>query len=94
MNKFKAKVMFVAIFVLLSSCATGSWQHGSGQSSNTSYDESSCQSYSATKVPIYICANPLMCVGDEIGRVWSDIANRENAFKSCMHKKGYRYVTE
>jgi len=35
-----------------------------------------------------------MCVGDEIGRVWSDIANRENAFKSCMHQKGYRYITE
>ena len=94
MEKFMGKIVPFIIFMLLSACATGSWQHRSGQNSSASYDQSSCESYAAAKVPIYICRNPLMCVGDEIGRVWGDIARRDSTFQHCMHQKGYQYVEE
>ena len=95
MAKNKITKVFILIALLsLNACATGTWKHNSGSSSNLSYDGGFCETQANSMVPIYICANPFMCVGEEIGRVWGDIAKRENAFKNCMHKKGYRYVEQ
>ena len=85
------KILSLLIFVLLISCASGSWHHRSGSNKNFTYHTGYCKSLANSKSPIYICRNPFMCAPDEISIVLMDLAENESTFKSCMYKEGYNY---
>ena len=85
------RILNLLIFVLLTSCAAGTWDHRSGNNSDLNYHSGYCRSFANSKAPIYICRNPLMCAPDEISIVLMDWAENESNYKNCMYTKGYNY---
>ena len=85
------KIMLLIIFSLLTSCATGTWDHRSGKNSNLNFDKGYCRSFANSRSPTYLCKNPFYCESDE----WSDaivsIAQNTATFDHCMYGKGYDY---
>jgi len=85
------KFIFLPILFFLLSCATGTWNHRSGNNSDLNYHSGYCRSFANSKAPIYICRNPFMCASDEISIVLMDWAENESTYKNCMYTKGYNY---
>lgn len=82
------KILIILVFLVLTSCST-TYSHRSGNNSNLEADSRYCNSQAKLIAPVYICRNPLMCAQDEIGTVWTSIAQNEAAIDQCMQKKGY-----
>lgn len=82
------KILIILVFLILTSCST-TYSHRSGNNSNLEADTRYCSSQSKLVAPVYLCRNPLMCAPDEIGTVWSSIAQNEAAYDQCMLSKGY-----
>ena len=76
---------------MLTSCATGSWQSREGSNSNLNIDTGYCKSLAASRYPIYICRNPLMCAPEEFNKAIASVTQNEATFKNCMYTKGYYY---
>tara|TARA_A100001015_G_scaffold267952_1_gene318434 strand:- start:558 stop:833 length:276 start_codon:yes stop_codon:yes gene_type:complete len=88
--KTNLKCSFLILF--LSSCASGNWQHQSGNNTNLSLDKNFCNSFADSRFPTYLCKNPLMCAPEETSLVISSIAENDAAYRNCMYGKGYNLV--
>ena len=88
---FNKTRIWIGVFsiVLLSSCAT-TWSHRSGNNNNLDTDKRYCNTQAKIQAPTYICRNPLMCAPDEVGTVWTSIAQNDAAYDQCMISKGYQ----
>jgi len=82
---------YLLIFLMLASCATGSWQSREGSNSNLNIDTGYCKSSANSRYPIYICRNPFMCAPDETNKAISSITQNSATLKNCMYEKGYYY---
>ncbi|MDA1181826.1 MAG: hypothetical protein O3C64_05635 [Proteobacteria bacterium] len=83
------RILFkVLILLLLASCAS-TYSHRSGNNSNLDADSRYCSSQAKLVAPVYLCRNPLMCAPDEVGTVWTSIAQNDAAYDQCMQTKGY-----
>ena len=85
------KFFYITILLILVSCATGTWEKRSGNTSNLKYDSGYCQSLANSRYPIYICRNPLMCAPDETNKAISSITQNTATFDNCMYTNGYFY---
>ena len=83
-NKF-----VILIFIFFTACQSN-WTSVSGNNSNLSNDKRYCSASADAAVPIYMCRNPLMCAPDEVGTVWTSIAQNDAAYDQCMISKGYQ----
>ncbi len=86
--KFLINIM---LLIVLSSCASGTWSHHSGDNKSFSRDIGYCKALARSQFPGYICRNPLMCAPDETNIVLDQLIGYEATFKKCMYKKGYDY---
>ena len=68
------KLIYIIIFSLLTSCATGTYTSRDGDNSNLNHDTLYCKSLARSKHPGYICKNPLMCTMEEVNIVLNDLS--------------------
>ena len=85
------KIINIMLFVLLTSCATGTYTSRDGDNSNLNHDTLLCKSLARSKHPGYICKNPLMCTMEEVNIVLNDLTQYQAVFQNCMLRKGYKY---
>ena len=85
------KLIYIILFALLTSCATGNYTNRSGDNSNLSFDTRFCKSLARSLHPGYICKNPLMCTMEETNIVINDLTQYHAVFQNCMHSKNYDY---
>ena len=85
------KVIIIMLFVLLTSCTTGTYTSRNGDNSNLNHDTLYCKSLARSKHPGYICKNPLMCTMEEVNIVLNDLTQYQAVFQNCMLRKGYNY---
>ena len=83
------RLLILLSIIFLTSCAT-TYSHRSGNNSNLDTDKRFCDAHSKSVAPVYICRNPLMCAPDEVGTVWTSIAQNDAAYDQCMISKGYQ----
>ena len=84
------KIMVLTLF-LLTSCATGTWDHLSGNNSNLNFDKGYCRSLANSKSPTHLCRDPFYCETDEWSETIVSIAKNTSTFDHCMYKRGYKY---
>ncbi len=84
-------IINILLISLLTSCASGTWSHHSGNNNSISRDNGYCKALARSQYPGYICRNPLMCDPDETNKVLDQLIGYEATFKTCMYKKGYDY---
>ena len=82
------KIMVLTLF-LLTSCATGTWDHLSGNNSNLNFDKGYCRSLANSKSPTHLCRDPFYCEPDEWSETIVSIAKNNSTFDHCMYKRGY-----
>jgi len=82
------KIMVLTLF-LLTSCATGTWDHLSGNNSNLNFDKGYCRSLANSKSPTHLCRDPFYCEPDEWSETIVSIAKNTSTFDHCMYKRGY-----
>ena len=46
------KIMLLIIFSMLASCATGTWDHRSGNNTNLNFDKGYCRSFANSRSPL------------------------------------------
>ena len=80
--------IFVLIF--LTSCATGTWDHLSGNNSNLNFDKGFCRSFANANAPTYICKDPFMCKPDELSLAIIAFGQNAAEYNHCMYRKGYK----
>ena len=85
------KIFFITILLFLVCCVTGTWKSRSGDTYNLKHDINYCESFAASRYPVYICRNLVPCEPDELGKATQSLAQNAAAFKNCMYKKGYYY---
>ena len=85
------KTIYIILFSLLTSCATGTYSSRSGDNSNLSFDTGFCKSLARSRHPGYICENPLMCTMKEVNILLNDLTQYQAVFQNCMHSKNYNY---
>ena len=85
------KIFIYLCLLFLTSCATGSWESGSGSNSSLENDWGYCSSLARLRFPGYICENPLMCRPDEFNKVLDQIIQKKATFQNCMYRKGNIY---
>ena len=78
------KLIYIIIFSLLTSCATGTYTSRDGDNSNLNHDTLYCKSLARSKHPGYICKNPLMCAPEEFNIVINELTQYEAVFQNCM----------
>ena len=66
-------VLNLILLALLTSCASGTWSHHTGNNNSYSRDAGYCKSLARSQFPGYICRNPLMCAPDETNKVLDQI---------------------
>ena len=81
------KIMSLIIFSLLTSCATGTWDHLSEDNTNLNFDKGYCRFFVNSKAPIYICRNPFYCESDEWSDAITSIAQNTATYDHCMYKR-------
>ena len=81
----------LVLLIFLTSCASGTWTHSSGNNNSYSRDIGYCKALSRSQYPGYICRNPLMCAPDETNKVLDQLIGANAVFKKCMYQKGYDY---
>ena len=84
------KIMVLTLF-LLTSCATGTWDHLSGNNSNLNFDKEYCRSLANSKSPTHLCRDPFYCEPDEWSETIVSISKNNSTFDHCMYKRGYKY---
>ncbi len=84
------KIMILTLF-LLTSCATGTWDHLSGNNSNLNFDKGYCRSLANSKSPTHLCRDPFYCEPDEWSETIVSIAKNNSTFDHCMYKRVYKY---
>ena len=85
------RFIYLILFSLLASCATGTYSNRSGDNSNLSFDSGFCRSLARSKHPGYICKNPLMCTMEEVNIVLNDLTQYHAVYQNCMYSKNYDY---
>ena len=85
------KLIYIILFSLLTSCASGTYSSRDGNNSNLNFDTRFCKSLARSKHPGYICENPLMCTMEEVNIVLNDLTQYQAVFQNCMLRKGYNY---
>ena len=80
-------LFYLLIFSLLASCATGQWKSRSGDTCDLKQDINFCESFAASRYPVYICRNLIPCEQDELGKAAQSLSQNAAAFKNCMYKK-------
>ena len=75
------KILILMLFILLTSCATGTYTSRDGDNSNLNHDTLYCKSLARSKHPGYICKNPLMCTMEEVNIVLNDLTQYHAVFQ-------------
>ena len=71
----------------LTSCASGTWSHHSGNNNSYSRDAGYCKALARSQYPGYICRNPLMCAPDETNKVLDQIIqSKQLLINACIKK--------
>ena len=85
------KLIYIILFSLLTSCASGTYSSRDGNNSNLNFDTRFCKSLARSMHPGYICRNPLMCAPNEFNIVINELTQYEALFQHCMHRKSDNY---
>ena len=72
------------ILGFLTSCASGTWSHYSGNNNSYSRDVGYCKALARSQYP-------LMCAPDETNKVLDQLIQSRATFNKCMYQKGYDY---